>query len=129
MLILNLPRQDVISAFHAADLFLFGSNIEYSPLVLYEAMASSTPFLTLACGNAAEIVDWSNGGGVLAPTIQKDEGFVDCAPEVFAQIVDGLLADRVCLQSMGEAGYVAWQDKFTWEKIATMYENLYLSLI
>ena len=52
ILLLDLPRKDVVAAYHAADLFVFGSQVECSPLVLFEAMASKTPFITVACGNA-----------------------------------------------------------------------------
>ncbi len=129
VLLLDLPRKEVISALHAADLFIFGSNIEYSPLVLFEAMASRTPFLTLACGNAAEIVEWSNGGGLLAPTIQKNQGYVDGNPSSFANLADELLADPDRLQAMGASGYAAWKAKYMWEKIAVLYEALYQSLL
>ncbi len=129
VLLLDPPRADVVAAYHAADLFLFGSNIEYSPLVLFEAMASRTPFLTLACGNAAEIVQWSNGGGMLAPTIQKERGFVDGDPVQFSKCMEELISNPNRLKYMGKAGYAAWQTRFTWEKLAGEYESLYLRLI
>jgi glycosyltransferase involved in cell wall biosynthesis len=109
-------------------LFIFGSNIEYSPLVLYEALASSTPFISLACGNAQEIAAWS-GGGIIAPTIQKDQGFVNGDPIVFAHLADELIADAPRRQLLAEAGYRSWMERFTWEKIAVDYENLYQSLL
>src|SRR3982751_4086007 len=36
VLLISPPREDVVAAFHAADLFVFGSNIECSPVVLFE---------------------------------------------------------------------------------------------
>jgi Nucleoside-diphosphate-sugar epimerases len=36
----NLPRPSLVQAFMAADLFVFASNVEYSPLVLFESAAS-----------------------------------------------------------------------------------------
>ena len=128
VLLLDLPRVEVIAAYKAADIFVFGSNIEYSPIVLYEALASRTPFISIACGNAAEIAAWS-GGGVIAPTIQKDQGFVDGDPAVFAALVDELLADDPRLADLADAGYKSWLEKFTWEKIASAYESLYHSLV
>lgn len=128
VLLLNPPRADVIAAYHAADLFIFGSNIEYSPLVLYESLASSTPFISLACGNAQEIAAWS-GGGVIVPTIQKDQGFVDGNPIVFAHLVDEIIADAPRRQSLAQAGHNSWLERFTWEKLTADYEALYQSLI
>ena len=125
---LDLPRVEVVAAYKAADLFVFGSNIEYSPIVLYEALASHTPFISLACGNAAEIASWS-GGGVIAPTIQKDQGFVDGDPAVFAALVDELLADTPRLAALADAGHKSWLERFTWEKIVLEYEALYHQLV
>ncbi|MGD0781135.1 MAG: glycosyltransferase family 4 protein [Dehalococcoidales bacterium] len=126
--LIDPPRAEVVGAYHAADLFVFGSNIEYSPLVLFEALASRTPFISLACGNAAEIAAWS-GGGIVAPTIQKDQGFVDGNPTVLAQIVDDLLGDTVRRHALAEKGYHSWLERFTWEKLAKEYETLYFSLL
>lgn len=126
--LLNPPREDVVAALQEADLFLFGSNIEYSPLVLFEAIASKTPFVSLACGNAAEIVSWS-GGGVIAPTIKNDDGNVCGDPNEFANMISDLLSDKSRRNSLADAGYRAWRERFTWEKIALRYEELYLSLL
>lgn len=128
VLLLDLPRAEVVAAYHAADLFLLGSNIEYSPIVLYEALASQTPFISLACGNAAEIAAWS-GGGLIAPTRQKEHGFVDGDPTTFAHLVDELLENAALRQTLGENGQTAWLEHFTWEQIAANYEVLYQSLL
>ena len=128
VLLLDLPRNEVVAALHAADLFIFGSNIEYSPLVLYEAIASHTPFVSLACGNAAEIAAWS-GGGIIAPTIQRGFGYVDGDSGDFAKIIDQLLIDDAQRNSLAAAGQRAWRERFTWDAIVSQYEALYLSLV
>jgi len=128
VLLLDPPRKDVVAALRAADLFLFGSNIEYSPLVLYEAIASATPFVSLACGNAAEIASWS-AGGVIAPTIQKEHGYVDGDPGSFAKTINQLLADDERRNSLAKSGHRSWRENFTWENIAKQYEALYLDLV
>lgn len=128
VLLFDLPRRDVVAAFHAADLFLLGSHIEYSPLVLFEAMASGTPFITPACGNAEEIVAWGQGGIVL-PTTRRPDGWVDVRPREMARAIERLLADPQERGRLGEAGRRAWRERFTWEKIALEYERLYESLL
>lgn len=125
--VLNPPRNDVVAAYQSADLFVLASNVEYSPLVLYEAMASKTPFVTLACGNSAEIVRWS-GGGIVAPTIQKREGYVDGDPAELARAIASLLNSPPALARLADAGHSAWLERFTWEKIAIQYEALYHEL-
>jgi glycosyltransferase involved in cell wall biosynthesis len=56
-MITSLSRIETLAAYHQADLFLFPSNIECSPLVLFESIASKTPFLTTDVGNAKEIIE------------------------------------------------------------------------
>ena len=60
--ILDVPRIEVLAAYKAADLFVFGSQVECSPLVLFEAVASGTPFVSVDCGNAREIAEWGDAG-------------------------------------------------------------------
>jgi L-malate glycosyltransferase len=67
ILVRDLKREQTLAAYHEADLFLFPSNIECSPIVLFEAMASKTPFLATDVGNVKEIINWT-GGGCLLPT-------------------------------------------------------------
>ena len=128
VLLLSLPRKDVIVAYHAADLFVFGSKVECSPIVLFEAMASRTPFVTVACGNAQEIVNWSQGG-IVIPTKQHSDGSVEANPIDMAHAIEDLVKNPKERYRLGEAGYRCWRDEFTWEKIAIRYERLYQMLV
>lgn len=128
VLLLNPPRADVLAAYHAADLFVFCSNLECSPLVLFEAMASRTPFLTVACGNAKEIAEWGHGG-IVVPTVQCPDGLADAKPDAMARAIEDLMSNPNKRLQLAEAGYAAWQQRFTWDKIATQYEELYQGLI
>ena len=122
------PRADVVAAFHAADLFVFGSNIECSPLVLFEAMASKTPFITNACGNAEEIIKWGNGG-ILVPSTQDPRGYVNTDPNIMACHIEELIENPNKRLLLAESGYNAWKEQFTWEKIAINYEKIYQTLV
>jgi glycosyltransferase involved in cell wall biosynthesis len=128
VLLLDPPRGDVVAAYHAADLFVFGSNLEYSPLVLFEASASRTPYVTLECGNAKEIAEWT-GGGVVAPTFKLENGNVDGRPQIFAREIEGLLMDTQKRNQLAQRGYDSWRERFTWEKIVLQYEALYQELM
>ena len=46
-----------------------------------------------------------------------------------AELLDGLLADPERRREMGASGRSAWQESFTWERIADQYEQLYESLL
>jgi glycosyltransferase involved in cell wall biosynthesis len=128
VLLLNPPREDVVAAYHAADLFVFGSNIECSPLVLFEAMAARTPFVTVACGNAVEVAKWS-GGGIVIPTEHRADGSAAATPDTMARAIEQLILNPEERQCLGDAGYQAWMQGFSWEKIAIRYEELYQRVV
>jgi glycosyltransferase involved in cell wall biosynthesis len=154
LLVLELSREQTVAALRSAQLFLFPSNIECSPLVLFEAMASHLPFLTTAVGNAAEIIDWS-GGGELLPTRNRvyinDNRlkFIVKSIIIYCQSywrgrrpkttysealirpsvrqLESLYRDPERRERLAQQGFAAWQEKFTWEKIAQEYEKIYNS--
>jgi glycosyltransferase involved in cell wall biosynthesis len=128
VLLLDPPRREVVAAYHAADLFAFGSNVECSPIVLFEAMASRTPFVTAAVGNAEEIARWS-GGGVVLPTAQRADGSAVADATAMARALEDLVARPEERERLGEAGHRAWRERFTWDRIAGSYEALYRSLV
>lgn len=128
LLITALPRKETVAAYRAADCFLFPSNIECSPLVLFECMASRTPFLSTDVGNAREIVQWSRGGWLL-PTRKDAKGRSHAEMAASAAMLEQLWGDAAERSRLAGAGFDAWQERFTWEKIARQYENLYLNLL
>lgn len=120
----NLSRPDLVQAYMNADLFVFASCVEYSPLVLFEAAAAGTPFLSVPVGNAREIVEWT-GGGEICPSPQDERGYVRAVPAVFAEHWSRLARDRAHLHRMGQAGKAAWSARFTWARIADQYERIF----
>jgi glycosyltransferase involved in cell wall biosynthesis len=152
IIIKHLNRQQTVAAYKEADIFLFPSNIECSPVVLFECMATGLPFLTTEAGNAREIIKWSNGG-ILLPTkknipldnflvskikkiIKKiikrvDNDYHFCKAEIkqSAQILEKLYYNQEKRKKLGKSGYQAWLKNFTWEKISKDYEDLYKELL
>lgn len=124
VLVLDVDRPEVVAAYRAADLFMFGSLLECSPIVLFEAAAARTPFITTACGNAAEIASWTGSGVVVDSHIRAD-GTVRASPDLMASHIERLWHDGDERAAMAEAGYRAWTHKFTWERITEAYEDLY----
>jgi glycosyltransferase involved in cell wall biosynthesis len=122
------PREDVVSAYIAADLFLFPSNIECSPIVLFEAMASRTPFLTTNVGNAEEIIQWGHGG-LLIPTRVDELGYSHANIAAGAALIENLWKSRELLAQLAENGFAAWKSKFTWDQLSDEYEQLYEDLL
>lgn len=120
----DLPRAELIQAYLNSDLFVFASNIEYSPLVLYEAAAAGLPFLSVPVGNAIEIAR-STSGGTICPAPTDTQGYTRVDPAVLARHIERLAADPLALAALGEGGRRNWAQKFTWEKIAQQYEALF----
>jgi glycosyltransferase involved in cell wall biosynthesis len=110
----DYSRQHTIEAFTDADIFLFGSKVECAPLVMYEAFASKTLFITLDCGNVKDYQD--------IVCLVKSEGE---AMEIIRNYVDhpDAYKDRV------EKGYKLFLSELNWEAIARRYERLYSSLV
>lgn len=123
VLCVDLPRGELVNAFRAADLFVFASNIEYSPLVLFESAAAGTPFLTVPVGNAEEIARWT-GGGVICPAPRDERGYTRVEPMVLAREMASLMADPQRLRVLGETAHRRWSESFSWQHIARRYEAI-----
>lgn len=128
LIVTFLDRTDTVAAYKEADLFLFPSNIECSPLVLFECMAAQTPFLTTDVGNAAEIIEWSGSGSLLPGTVLSN-GKVKAKIGASARVLEEIINDGPRRDAMKKDGFKAWQDRFTWAQIAGEYEKLYQDLI
>jgi glycosyltransferase involved in cell wall biosynthesis len=125
LVIREFSREETVAAFHTADLFLFPSRVECSPIVLFECMASRTPFLSTDVGNAREIARWSGSGEIL-PTAARRNGYRKARVWPSSAALTRLIKNALLRQSMAESGFAAWKQRFTWEKIAREYESLYL---
>jgi glycosyltransferase involved in cell wall biosynthesis len=119
----NLSRADTIQAFLTADLFVFASKIEYSPLVLFEAAAAGTPFLSVPVGNAEEIARWT-GAGVICGAKRDKLGYTRVSPRRLAQEMGRLIADCGLRDRLGTRGREAWRSTFNWKAIAARYEAI-----
>jgi L-malate glycosyltransferase len=121
-------RETTIAAYKQADLFLFPSNIECSPIVLFEAMAAKTPFLVTDVGNSAEIVKWS-GGGIVLPTYIDENRLSHAKIKPSSKILNEIYGNKALKEKLSASGYKNWQEKFTWQKITLQYEELYKNLL
>ena len=124
----GLARQETIKAFISSDVFLFPSNVECSPIVLFEAMASKTAFLTSDCGNSKEIIQWSGGGKLLPTSIDKN-GYSHVNINSSVKLLREFYDDSTFRNKLATSGYQSWKSKFTWEIIAKKYIDLYITLI
>ena len=118
----DLPRADLVQAYMAADLFVFASTIEYSPLVLFEAAAAGTPFLSTPVGNAEEIASWT-GGGIICPAEKDEQGYPRRSGGAGREM-RRCLDDSELLARLGASGRQSWRREFSWQAIAPRYEAI-----
>ena len=128
IIVRNLDRDDTLSAYSSADLFLFPSNIECSPLVLFEAIASKTPFLSSSAGNSPEIAALTKGGMII-PTTKKKDGYSKVNVKESVKTLENLYLNNDVRADLKKNGYNSWLKYFTWELITKQYESLYLTLL
>ena len=126
-IICDLSRTELIRCYFEANLFVFASKIEYSPLVLFEACAAGLPFLSVPVGNAQEIVDWTGGGEICAASLDN-QNFTQVAPRVLAEKMQQLLENPRLLASLGQSGRRAWETHFNWDYLIAKYEALFIDL-
>ncbi len=127
VIVSNFPRAELVQAYMAADLFVFASNVEYSPLVLFESAAAGTPFLTVNVGNSEEIATWT-GAGVMCLSYKDEKGYTRVDEAVLAQAMEDAMLDKPRLAELGIAGKRNWEEKFTWKKISLQYEQIFIDL-
>lgn len=113
VLVSGVSRDAVVSAYKQADVFLFGSELECSPLVMYESFASQTPFVTRPVGNVADHAD----------VIKIAEN-----PLAMASAGNYLLDDEQASQKMTDNAYKLWKKNYTWDAVAKKYELCLKSL-
>lgn len=125
VMIVDLVREDVVSLYKTANLFVTASHVEYSPLVLFEAAAAGTPFLSSAAGNSQEIAQWTRGGTVV-PRALKDSAEVSV--DALVREMENMLSDQEKLRAMGETARASiWAKGFTWNQIVRRYRHLLIS--
>lgn len=117
-------RSETVDLLKLAEVFLFPSNVEASPLVLFEACAARTAFLSTDVGNAREIVKWTNGGEIMK-TIKDSIGDSHPDIEASAKALAHLLKDSTFRNMLANKGYNSWNKKFRWDVIAQSYIKLY----
>jgi len=124
VMIVDLPRFDVVNLYKSANLFILASHVEYSPLVLFEACAAGTPFLASSVGNSSEIALWTGGGRVIP---RHAEASAILSTSALEHEMEDMLSDSGKLRAMGQTARTSiWNKGFTWDQIVPEYRRLML---
>lgn len=110
-------RDDVEWCLAQADLFVLSSISEGLPISLLEAMAAGVPQVVTNIGGMPEVVGVSGGGSVVPPG----------CPETLAKTIVELSGDREKLQVWGRHSTRCYRERFTLERMAKDYADLYHS--
>ena len=102
-----------MSAIQEADLVVSTSRWEANSVVLLEAMAAGTPWVSTDVGSARD-----NAGGIVVGSIGE-----------MAETIRVLLGDPDQRRSLGEAGRARVRAMHNWDMIVDQYEDLYRTLI
>jgi glycosyltransferase involved in cell wall biosynthesis len=106
-------REDVPALLEAADVVCLSSAAEAAPLVLVEAMAAGRPVLATRVGGVAELV---GDDGLLVPP--GDEG-------AFSSALVSLARDPALARRLGEMGRTRFRERFTLDRMAAAYDELF----
>ena len=111
--LLDVPRELVVAAYHEADLFVMASRVECAPLVIYEAMASRTPFVSTDVGCVAGLP-----GGVVVHSLNS-----------MSEWIQRLLLKGDEWHALAQHGREAWEREYGWKRVVDQYEALYSQLV
>ncbi len=121
-------RNDIKDLLKMSDVFVFLSNIECSPLVLFESAAAGIPFLATTAGNSAEIAKWTKGGIIVkSHSIHNSRVRADLKDALIK--LSMLAHNRKKREQIGRAAHKIWLEKYTWDKITEKYLNLYMNIL
>ena len=108
----GLSRQEILSAYKTADLYLCGSRTECFPLVILDAMASGTPYISTEVGCISEFP-----GGV--PVRSAEE---------MSEAMRSLLRDKRKRRKFINEGFAACKETYNWDHVANCYDTLFQKL-
>ena len=126
VIIVDLDRPDLIRAYKGSDFFILASHREYSPLVLFEALAAGLPFVSTPAGNASEIAAESSAG-LIVPSSKKRNGDVIADVSECASLLESLTNNKEMREQMKLSARTMFNKRYTWDTISEQYETILTS--
>ena len=115
----NIPHRELVQKYCDSDVFVFPS-VWHEPfgIPVIEAMACEIPVVATKSGGITELIEDCKTG------ILVNRGETDALGDAILRII----GDKALSLTMGKAGRKRVFEKFTWEKIANDFINLYRKL-
>jgi glycosyltransferase involved in cell wall biosynthesis len=104
----NLSRAQTCAAYKTADLFVLPSKAETQPIVLLEAMASRTPWISMDTGCVSELP-----GGIVVGSENE-----------MVRNMKELAGSPTLRQKLVDEGWMASQFTYNWEQVVAAYGRL-----
>jgi glycosyltransferase involved in cell wall biosynthesis len=113
----EMPREDVIDAYHACDVLLLPSESESFGWVLLEAWACRKPVIgNRLCAPVAAVI----GDG--------EDGFLCTGADEMADRIAQLAGSSELAEKLGQSGYEKTAEHYTWDAIGAKVRQLYTRL-
>ena len=127
-----LPKEEVITLYTHADVFVCPSVYEPFGIINLEAMACETPVVACAVGGIPEIVV-PGETGILVPFEPEGDGSpeprdAEALSRALAAAINELMADPPRREAMGRAARARVLDRFSWHRIAELTLDFYRDL-
>jgi alpha-maltose-1-phosphate synthase len=128
-----LPKEEIITLYSHADVFVCPSVYEPFGIINLEAMACETAVVASAVGGIPEIVV-PGETGLLVPFPAECDGSAEPADadefsRALARAIDELMADAERRKAMGTAGRARVLERFSWAAIARETMDYYGELL
>lgn len=100
-----------------ADIFLYWSDHDNTPIAILEAMSYGLPIVTNNVGAIPELIE------------HEKTGFIANSEHKFAEYLCCLLHDPMLRLRIGQSAQAAIRQKFNYDTIVPLYETLYRKLV
>ncbi len=112
---LEAGSQELVDAYHAADLFLLPSIHEPFGIVILEAWAAGLPVIASRVGGIPWFVSDGQDGVLFEP---NDEG-------EFLQAFRALVKNPERMRALAEAGQIKAREEYGWKKVTERLVGIY----
>ncbi len=128
-----LPKDQVITLYTHAAVFVCPSIYEPFGIINLEAMACETPVVASAVGGIPEVVDHGETGLLVVPEATSAMDVEPLHPDRFARdladAVNTLLAHPGLRARMGTRARQRVEEQFSWSSIARQTRNFYAEVV
>lgn len=111
----HVNREELITLYQHADIFVMPSRYESGPLTVLEAMSCGKPVIATAVGIVTEVIENMHNGIIVQPN----------SPHELEKSIAMLLVDEQLKEKLGTNARATVEKEYTWDVVADNVENCY----